>query len=78
MNRRCTEVGGPRGSAIPQRGRKGRPKNRYDQWNEYEIESLPVHLLECRRMRLLRDLLYDPDWLQAKLERTDAPRLVPR
>ncbi|HRW82648.1 MAG TPA: NB-ARC domain-containing protein [Methanothrix sp.] len=42
----------------------------------YFFQHLSHHLVEAKRKNELRDLLFDPCWMQAKLEYTDLPALI--
>jgi WD40 repeat protein len=50
--------------------------NGYAAYDEYGFRHLPRHLARSRRAETLRQLLFDFDWLVAKLDATDANALA--
>ena len=50
--------------------------NCYASYDEYGFRHLPQHLIRSGRDEKLREMLMEFDWLQAKLEATDANALI--
>lgn len=50
--------------------------NRYASFDEYGFRHLPQHLAHSERVEQLRGMLFDFDWLHAKLATTDVNALI--
>lgn len=50
--------------------------NRYTSYDEYGLRHLPRHLARSGRVGTLREMLFEFDWLQAKLDATDVNALI--
>jgi WD40 repeat protein len=50
--------------------------NRYAAYDEYGFRHLPQHLARSGRMARLREMLFDYEWLQSKLDVTDPYALI--
>lgn len=50
--------------------------SRYVSFDEYGFRHLPNHLIHAGRDQKLREILFEFDWLEAKLEATDITALV--
>ncbi len=50
--------------------------NRYASYDEYGFRYLPRHLVSSGRDEKLRGMLFEFDWLQAKLDAIDANALI--
>jgi WD40 repeat protein len=54
----------------------GPARNHSSGLHDYAVEELPYHLAAVHQVRALRALLFDLEWMQAKLKRTDVARLI--